>query len=235
MAKEGLGQVAFLAQEVLGFLQSTLQVGGGLDSTEPGANADQGIGDNRRNASEDDFRSEKLHRFYRADQTVRRFPFNLWNSREIDHYGSRTLRVNSIKQLVAQLCGAGTVDPANQGHHQQAFLRLENGCRHFLDHFLESSALGSVQKCGEQARISAELNKIGRNIDIPSFARLRAHFTRFGADGASGLQFCSYADALLHIQPDPEGDRARSEERRVGKEGRCRGWRAAEYKRSDNK
>src|SRR5205809_1045260 len=95
----------FRAQEVFGFFEGALQVGGGLDPAEPGADAHKGVGDDGRNAGEDDFGSQKLHGLNGPDKTVCGFRFNFRNPGEIDHDGARAVRVHGIEKLVAQLCG----------------------------------------------------------------------------------------------------------------------------------
>src|SRR5947208_2627759 len=103
--KRWLSQATFRAQEVFGFFEGALQVGGGLDPAEPGADAHKGVGDDGRNAGEDDFGSQKLHGLNGPDKTVCGFRFNFRNPGEIDHDGARAVRVHGIEKLVAQLCG----------------------------------------------------------------------------------------------------------------------------------
>ena len=134
--------MVFFTQKAFGFFQGALQVRSGFNGSEPGANGDERVRDDRGNARENHIGAEESDCFDGTNQAVGGFPFNIRDSCKIDHHGAGTLRVDRIEQLISQLCGPRPVNPPNQRHDQQTVLRLENRSRKFLDNRLELSALG---------------------------------------------------------------------------------------------
>ena len=104
------------SQKALGFLQGALQVRGGFDYAEPGANSYKDIRDDRGNAGENNVGAQKANGFNGADQAVRGFSLVFRDSGQVDDHGAGTLGMDGIEQLVAQLRGVWPINPANQRH-----------------------------------------------------------------------------------------------------------------------
>jgi len=126
----------FVSQEFLGLFNSALQIANGVHLSEIHTDGDEGLGNFRGKAGDDDGGTEEARSFDGLDEVVRDGNVHGGHTGDVDNDDFRTVGADAAKQLLRQLTSALRVNNTDDGENEQAFANLQDWRRELANCFL---------------------------------------------------------------------------------------------------